>query len=138
MSRCTPDTEYGTPKEPPNDGPPLIIRIGLVILTILILLASQELWGRYLWSKSKVERLELLKTFIDNSEKGQKGFGLGLPEENIGEHKFLDQVIYPTDFASFSPKQKRAFIETFYRGLRMKPPPEPKYFHEKKRGRLLW
>lgn len=43
MSRYTLHTEYGTQKEPPNEGPPLIIRIGLAILTILILLASQEL-----------------------------------------------------------------------------------------------
>ena len=129
MSRDTPDTEYRTQKDPPNEGPSVIIRIALVLFTILILLASQELWGRYLWSKSKAERLELLKTFIENSEKNQGGFGLQLREENIEEHNFLEQTIYPVDFASFSPKQKRAFIEAFYRGLRIKPPPEPKYFH---------
>ncbi len=129
MIRYTPDSEYGTPKDPPNEGPSLSIRIALVLLTLLILLASQELWGRYLWSKSKTERLARLKTFIDNSEKSQRGFGLRLLSENIGGHKFLDQDIYPIDFASFSPKQKRAFIEAFYRGLRINPPPEPKYFH---------
>ena len=111
----------------------LILRVVPVLMTILILLASQEMWGRYLWSNSNAEHLDLLNRFIKCSENNEDGFGLKLPEYNIGEHKFLDQTIYPDEFRAFSPKQKRLFIETFYRGLGIKPPPAPKYFHDKKR-----
>lgn len=138
MSRDTPNTEYGTQKDPPNEGPSLIIRIGLVFFTILILLASQELWVRYLVLKSNAERLEVLKQFIYNSEKNQGGFGLQLPERNIEGHTFLEQTVSPDDFASFSPKQKRIFIETFYRDLGIKPPPDPKYFHPKHKRQWFW
>ena len=84
------------------------------------------------------ERLEKLKEFINNSEKKIKGFGFKLREDNIEGHKFLEQTVYPVDFAAFSPKQKRAFIEAFYKGLRIKAPPDSKYFHEKNRRRFLW
>ena len=138
MSRDTLDTEYGTPKYPPSERPSLILRIGLVLFTILILLASQELWCRYIVFKSNAERLEVLKQFIYNSEKNQGGFALQLPERNIEGHTFLEQTVSPDDFASFSPKQKRIFIEAFYKDLGIKPPPDPKYFHPKHKWQWLW
>ena len=138
MSRDTLDTEYGPQKYPPPESPSLILRIGLVLFTILILLASQELWCRYIVFKSNAERLEVLKQFIYNSKKNQGGFGLQLPERNIEGHTFLEQTVSPDDFASFSPKQKRIFIETFYRDLGIKPLPDPKYFHPKHKWQWLW
>lgn len=112
-----------------NSGHFLILRIGFIFITLLILFISQVMWGQHLVSKGHAERLEVLKKFIDSSEKGEKGFGLNLPEDNIGEHKFLEKTIYPEDFAAFSPKQKRTFVETFYYGLGIDPPSDSKYFH---------
>lgn len=140
MCRDAPDTEYGTQENPSDGEPSLAVRIGLVLFTILILLASRELWVRYIVLKSNAASLAVLKQFICNSENNQEGFGIGPLERNIPGHTFLEQPIYPfleqpiypADFAALSPKQKRIFIEVYYRGLTgIESPPEPEYFHPK-------
>lgn len=130
MCRNPSTTEDRTEQSPSAKKPPLILRVGLVLLTLLILHGSQVLYGRYLVSKSNAESLELLEQFIYNSENSREGFALGIRETQRDGYAFLEQPVSPADFAAFSSDQKRIFIEAFYNGLPgIEPPPEPESFH---------